>query len=98
MVRSWLLLLLIITIGIIGADQNPKNHSIRNINVFMTEQKLLARFGQSGKVKQLELLIIENFAKKFNFKVKFSNTNTSLSVILSTRENLNKFSDLDLLR
>lgn len=55
----------------------------RTINVAVSEQKPFVSFYGNGIPMGLDVLIIENFAKKFKFHVEYSIINSTLDLLLN---------------
>lgn len=67
-------------------DVSPK------ISVAVSEQKPFVILDPNGgSPKGLDVLIVENFAKKFNFKIDYYILNASLNYIFVDKKHLNRF-------
>lgn len=64
-------------------------HSNREITVALSEQKPFVILNRNETPKGLDVLIIENFAMKFNLRIKYFVINSSLNAALSDREHFN---------
>lgn len=57
----------------------------RKIVVALSEQRPFVMFDQNGTPTGLDVLIIKNFARKFNFQVDYSILNSSLNYIFTDK-------------
>lgn len=78
----------LIKIATIVAVDIPSDHKI---TVALSERKPFTYLDQNGVPKGLDILIIENFAKKFKFQLDFIIVNSSLNYIFTNEEYLRDF-------
>src|SRR5215468_785866 len=76
----------------------PKLSPHHDITVTLSERKPFVILNENGQPQGLDTLIIENFAHKFNLKIKYFVVNTSLNYIFSNENNFNAFPDQASLR
>lgn len=103
----WLILLLVFAIAgavddrLIEPPELSEPQIKRNehrITVLLSERKPFAAVNRNGRQKKLDVLLIEKFAQKFNLEVNYLTVNVSLSYIFASKENLDTFENLFLLR
>lgn len=68
-----------------------KEHHDHTITVALSERIPFAFFDPNGTPKGLDVLIIENFARKFKLKIDYLAVNTSLNHIFATKQDWNTF-------
>lgn len=84
-----LLLLLSIVNTLISAVVPLEQYSNRKITVVIPKQNPVALLDDNDIRRGLDVLIIENFAQKFNLPINFKITKYSANYILSNQEGLN---------
>lgn len=87
----WLALFCEILFVIIAAsEEHGLSRSKEEILVAFSVRPPFAYKDKNGILKGLDILIIENFAKKFDLQIKFIQFNESLNQMLSKEETIEK--------
>lgn len=68
-----------------------ENSSVSIISVGLSERKPFTYLNENGIPKGLDVLIMDNFAKEFNFQLEFIIINSSLNYIFTNKENSDAF-------
>lgn len=86
----WLIFLLKFSLGF---AVHLKNHPDLTITVALSERKPFVILDGNATPTGLDVLIIENFARKFNLKIKYIIMNTSMNDIFIKMENSTSFAN-----
>lgn len=76
----------ILFIGIIASEECAASRSHKEIVVAFSKKPPFVYQNQNGVLKGLDILIIENFAKKAKLRVKYKEFNGSLNAMLNREE------------
>lgn len=67
-------------------------YSMQTINVMVSRAEPFVNFKQeTNTIDGLDIKLIENFGKKFNFNIKYIRSNESLNVVLRSKNQMQKF-------
>lgn len=82
------------------ADQSQNSRKLQqfNITVAFWEQKPFVNIDENGKPNGLDVQIIENFAKKYDFHINYISLNSSLNYNFANEESFKVFSHQDVFR
>lgn len=101
MALMWPILLFVALLHSSEAVKKPefsKLHPDHKITVALSERDPFVVFNQNGAPKGLDILIIENFARKLNLKIDYFLVNISLNYIFTDENHFNAFPDQTSLR
>lgn len=91
MTLTWLFLFIleISSIGIVFTENQrfSQTRPIRKIKVSLSERRPFVVLGQNGKAKGLDVIIIENFAAKYNLQLEYFHLNLSLNFVFANKDN-----------
>lgn len=101
MVLKWAILLFVILLNsgeVVGKQAFPKLSPDHKITVTLSERKPFVFLDENGAPKGLDVLIIENFARKLNLKIDYFIVDSSLNYIFNDKNYFNATRDQTSLR
>lgn len=100
-VLKWAILLFVILLNrgeVVGKQAFPKLSPDHKITVTLSERKPFVFLNENGAPKGLDVLIIENFARKLNLKIDYFIVDSSLNYIFTDKNYFNATRDQTSLR
>lgn len=90
-ILSFFIFVSVFIVETFGLKQSPALKSIRKITVMASQVHPYVFHDKQQSVRGLDVDIIENFAKRFNFDIEYVIRNKSLKEVFSSEELFDKF-------
>lgn len=74
--------------GGVASQEHELPRSNKEIVVAFSKRPPFVFYDENGALRGLDVSIIENFAKKFNFRIKYNEFNESLNEVFSREETI----------